>query len=127
MILEKIEFPETVISMSIEPRSSADRDKLIEALMMLARENPTFQYKVNEETGQTLISGMGELHLEVLVNRLRRDMGVDVRVYPPQVSYRETIPAPAEYEEEFKRQCGRGQVAVCEGQAAGGALPSPGA
>ncbi len=113
VLLEKIEFPETVVSMSIEPRSSADRDKLIEALTMLARENPTFQYRVNEETGQTLISGMGELHLEVLVNRLRRDMNVDVRVYPPQVSYRETVTQAAEHEEEFKRQTtgGKGQYA----------------
>jgi len=109
VILEKIEFPETVVSMSIEPRSSADRDKLIEALALLTRENPTFTYRVNEETGQTLISGMGELHLEVLVNRLRRDMNVDVRVYPPQVSYRETITSVAEHEEEFKRQAGAGR------------------
>jgi elongation factor G len=113
VLLERIEFPETVISMSIEPRSSADRDKLIEELTMLARENPTFTYRVNEETGQTLISGMGELHLEVIVNRLRRDRNVDVRVYPPQVSYRETVTTAAEHEEEFRRMtiAGRGQYA----------------
>ncbi len=113
VILEKIEFPETVVSMSIEPRSSADREKLEEALAMLARENPTFTYRVNEETGQTLISGMGELHLEVLVNRLKRDMNVDVRVYPPQVSYRETITTSSEVEYEFRPPvgAGRGQFA----------------
>ncbi len=104
VLLEKIEFPETVVSMSIEPQSSADRDKMLEALVMLARENPTFEYRANEETGQTLISGMGELHLEVLVNRLRRDMKVDVRVGTPRVSYRDTITAVSVWEEEFKRQ-----------------------
>jgi len=112
VILEQIQFPETVISMSIEPDSSADRDKLVEALGMLARENPTFQYRVNEETGQMLISGMGELHLEVLVNRLRRDLHVKVRVGKPRVSYRETVCAVGEAEEEFTRQIGgRGHFA----------------
>lgn len=106
VLLEKIEFPETVVSMSIEPQSSADRDRMLEALAMLARENPTFEYRANEETGQTLISGMGELHLEVLVNRLRRDMKVDVRVGTPRVSYRDTITTVAVCEEEFKRQTG---------------------
>ncbi len=112
VMLEKIEFPETVISMSIEPQSSADRDRLKEALGMLSRENPTFTYEVNEETGQTLISGMGELHLEVLINRLRRDLNVDVRVGKPRVSYRETVLGTAKVTEEFKRQTGgRGQYA----------------
>jgi elongation factor G len=103
VVLEAIEFPETVISMSIEPKSSSDREKLVEALDMLARENPTFKYTVNEETGQTLISGMGELHLEVLVNRLKRDMHVDAKVGKPRVSYRETVSGVAEHEEEFTR------------------------
>ncbi|MBP7935011.1 MAG: elongation factor G [Phycisphaerae bacterium] len=112
VVLEAIEFPETVVSMSIEPQSSAEREKLIEALTMLARENPTFKYRLNEETGQTLISGMGELHLEVLVNRLKRDYHVDVRVGKPRVSYRETVCAAAEVEEEFNRQIGgRGHFA----------------
>jgi len=112
VLLEKIEFPETVISMSIEPESSADRDKLMEALTMLARENPTFQFRPNEETGQMLISGMGELHLEVLVNRLKRDLNVKVRVGKPRVSYRETVRAAGEAEEEFNRQIGgRGHFA----------------
>src|SRR5262249_25768980 len=73
ILLERIEFPETVISMSIEPVSSADKGKLSDTLNKLAREDPTFSYKVNEETGQTLISGMGELHLEILKNRMTRD------------------------------------------------------
>ena len=112
ILLEKIQFPDTVISMSIEPESSVDREKLLEALAMLSRENPTFQYRVNEETGQTLISGMGELHLEVLINRLRRDLHVKVRVGKPRVSYRETVCAVGEVTEEFNRQIGgRGHYA----------------
>ncbi|UCD30773.1 MAG: elongation factor G [Planctomycetota bacterium] len=104
VVLEKIEFPETVISMSIEPQSSADREKLIESLDMLARETPTFEYQHNQETGQMLISGMGELHLEVLVNRLQRDRRIPVRVGKPRVSYRETVGGIGEYVEELKRQ-----------------------
>jgi elongation factor G len=91
ILLEKIEFPETVISMSIEPVSSADKGKLADTLGALAREDPTFAYKVNEETGQTLISGMGELHLEILKNRMTRDYNLKVHVGRPRVSYRETI------------------------------------
>jgi elongation factor G len=91
VLLESIEFPETVISMSIEPVSSADRKKLADTLATLAREDPTFTYKVNEETGQTLISGMGELHLEILKNRMVRDFKLGVQVGKPRVSYRETI------------------------------------
>jgi elongation factor G len=91
ILLERIEFPETVISMSIEPSSSADKNKLSETLAALGREDPTFTYKVNEETGQTLISGMGELHLEILKNRMTRDYNLKVHVGRPRVSYRETI------------------------------------
>jgi len=91
ILLERIEFPETVISMSIEPVSSADKGKLADTLAALAREDPTFSYKVNEETGQTLISGMGELHLEILKNRMIRDFKLKVHVGRPRVSYRETI------------------------------------
>lgn len=91
ILLEKIEFPETVISMSIEPVSSADKGKLADTLGALAREDPTFSYKVNEETGQTLISGMGELHLEILKNRMIRDFKLKVHVGRPRVSYRETV------------------------------------
>jgi len=91
ILLERIEFPETVISMSIEPVSSADKGKLADTLAALAKEDPTFIYKVNEETGQTLISGMGELHLEILKNRMTRDYNLKVHVGRPRVSYRETI------------------------------------
>jgi elongation factor G len=91
ILLERIEFPETVISMSIEPVSSADKGKLADTLNALAREDPTFTFKVNEETGQTLISGMGELHLEILKNRMIRDYNLKVHVGRPRVSYRETI------------------------------------
>ncbi len=91
ILLEKIEFPETVISMSIEPVSSSDKGKLADTLNALAREDPTFSFKVNEETGQTLISGMGELHLEILKNRMIRDFNLKVHVGRPRVSYRETI------------------------------------
>ncbi len=91
ILLEKIEFPETVISMSIEPVSSADKGKLADTLASLAREDPTFAYKVNEETGQTLISGMGELHMEILKNKMVRDYKLKVHVGRPRVSYRETI------------------------------------
>ncbi|OJW16388.1 MAG: translation elongation factor G [Planctomycetales bacterium 71-10] len=91
ILLERIEFPETVISMSIEPVSSADKGKLSDTLNALAREDPTFTFKVNEETGQTLISGMGELHLEILKNRMTRDFKLKVHVGRPRVSYRETV------------------------------------
>jgi len=91
MRLESIVFPETVIAMAVEPESSADRKKLADCLARLARQDPTFQARTNEETGQTLISGMGELHLEVLRDRLQRDFHVDVRVHKPRVSYRETV------------------------------------
>lgn len=108
--LESITFPETVISMSIEPRSAADRVKLGEALAVLRREDPTFGCDFNEETGQTIISGMGELHLEVLEHKLVRDLGVDVRVGKPRVAYREAITKKATQESKFVRQTGgRGQ------------------
>ena len=91
ILLEQIEFPETVISMSIEPVNSADKGKLADTLAALAREDPTFSYKVAEETGQTIISGMGELHMEILKNRMVRDHKLKVHVGRPRVSYRETI------------------------------------
>jgi elongation factor G len=110
VMLESISFPETVISMSIEPRSAADRVKLAEALMLLRREDPTFGFKNDEETGQTIISGMGELHLEVLEHKLVRDIGVDVRVGKPRVAYKEAISQTAQAEGKFVRQTGgRGQ------------------
>ena len=113
VVLERIDFPDAVISMAIEPASSADRDKLSNALAMLSRQDPTFRVVTDQETGQTLISGMGELHLEVLVERIRRDMKVGVTVGQPRVSYRETITAYAEAEGRFVKQTGgHGQFAV---------------
>lgn len=106
VILESIEFPETVISVSVEPRSSKDRDKLLAALASLERQDPTITVTANPETGQTLISGMGELHLEIMVQRLKTDMSVDVAVGTPRVSYRETITTAAEGEGRFCRQLG---------------------
>ncbi len=97
ILLERIEFPETVISMSIEPVSSADKGKLADTLNALAREDPTFSYKFNEETGQTLISGMGELHMEILKNKMIRDFKLKVHVGRPRVSYRETVKKPVRH------------------------------
>jgi len=113
VLLERIEFPETVISMAIEPRSTADRDKLVAALDMLARSDPTFAYRVDAETGQTLISGMGELHLEVKCHLLERDFRVPVKQFKPRVAYREAITQTSEAEGRVVRQAGgRGQFAV---------------
>lgn len=91
ILLESIVFPETVISMAVEPESSGDRKKLEESLVKLSRQDPTFRAKVSEDTGQTIISGMGELHLEILKNRMFNDFNLNVRVHKPRVSYRETI------------------------------------
>jgi elongation factor G len=106
IILEKISFPEPVISVAIEPKTKGDQDKLSEVLSDLLNEDPTFQVNVNEETGQTIISGMGELHLEVLVDRMTREFGVGANVGKPQVAYKETITVPAEAEGRFIRQTG---------------------
>ncbi len=106
VILESIKFPETVISVSIEPRSSKDRDKLLESLAALTRQDPTLTVTANAETGQTLLSGMGELHLEIAAQRLRGDMNVDVVVGKPRVSYRETVTQQGEGEGRFIRQIG---------------------
>lgn len=103
LLLEAITFPETVISMAVEPETNADRKKLEDALVRLSRQDPTFKAKVNEETGQTLISGMGELHLEILKDRLQRDFHLNVRVHRPRVSYRETVKGKSEAEESFQR------------------------
>jgi elongation factor G len=104
IVLESITFPETVISMAVEPETTADRKKLEDTLKRLERQDPTFNARVSEETGQTIISGMGELHLEVLRGRLERDFGLKVRVHKPRVSYRETVRKAVEVEEVFKRQ-----------------------
>jgi elongation factor G len=104
ILLESIEFPETVISMAIEPDSSAERKKLAEVLEMLRRQDPTFRARENEETGQTLISGMGELHLEVITHRLLRDFNLKVRVHKPRVSYKESVAHAADVTGECNRQ-----------------------
>ena len=104
VVLESIEFPETVISMAIEPESTGDKKKLADALDMLRKQDPTFTATENEETGQTLISGMGELHLEVIQHRLERDFKLNVKVHNPRVSYRETIKNAVEVTGECNRQ-----------------------
>jgi len=113
IVLERLEFPEPVITMSIEPRTNAEKDRLIDALNILSREDPSFRYRFEAETGQTTISGMGELHLEIIRNRLVRDMGLEVRVGRPRVAYKETIRQVAQAEGRFIRQTGgRGQYGV---------------
>jgi elongation factor G len=115
IILESIEFPDPVIQIAIEPKTKADQDRLGESLSKLAREDPSFRVSTNRETGQTLIAGMGELHLEIIVDRLLREFKVDANVGKPQVAYRETIRRPAEAEGRFVRQSGgRGQFGVVE-------------
>jgi elongation factor G len=111
IVLERMEFPEPVISVAIEPKTKVDQDKLGKALSALAEEDPTFQVRTDEETGQTIISGMGELHLDVLVDRMTREFSVAANVGKPQVAYRETITVPVEkVEERYVRQTGgRGQ------------------
>jgi elongation factor G len=110
ILLEMMKFPEPVVSVAIEPKTKADMEKLGEALRKLAEEDPTFRVEVNEETGQTIISGMGELHLEVLVDRMLREFKVQANVGSPQVAYRETITQPVRAEGKFARQSGgRGQ------------------
>ena len=115
LLLEKMEFPEPVISMAIEPKSKGDREKLSQALSSLSEEDPTFRVSTNEETGQTIIAGMGELHLEILKDRMFREFKVEANVGKPQVSYKETITAPSKTDTKFVKQSGgRGQYAhVC--------------
>ncbi len=108
--LEKMEFPEPVISVAIEPRTLADQEKMSVALTKLAQEDPSFRVHTDEESGQTIISGMGELHLDIIVDRMQREFDVQANVGAPQVSYRETIRKTVEHEEKFIRQTGgRGQ------------------
>lgn len=115
LLLEKMEFPEPVISMAIEPKSKADREKLAVALGSLSEEDPTFRVSTNEETGQTIISGMGELHLEIIRDRMFREFHVEANVGKPEVSYKETITIPGSTETKYIKQSGgRGQYAhVC--------------
>lgn len=115
VLLENISFSDTVISMAVEPRTLADRDLLSETLGKMSREDPTFRWKTDEETGQMIVSGMGELHLEIIKSRMRREYGLEARFGEPRVAYKETITAPATVEARFIRQTGgRGQFAVVE-------------
>ena len=110
IILERMEFPDPVISVAVEPKSKADQEKMGVALGKLAQEDPSFQVRTDEETGQTIISGMGELHLDIIVDRMRREFKVEANIGKPQVAYRETIRGTVEQEGKFVRQSGgRGQ------------------
>jgi elongation factor G len=139
ILLESITFPEPVISMAIEPKTKADRDKMSTALQRLAEEDPTFRLTTNQETGQTIISGMGELHLDIIKDRMFREFNVGATAGRPQVAYRETITRPAEAEGKFIRQSGgrgqyghaaitlapgeKGSGVVVENKIVGGAIP----
>ena len=110
VILESMEFPEPVIELAIEPKSKADQDKMAVALQKLSEEDPTFRAKTDHETGQTVIAGMGELHLDIIVDRMKREFNVDANIGKPQVAYRETITQAAECEGKYIKQSGgRGQ------------------
>src|SRR5437867_10260938 len=139
IVLESIKFPEPVISVAIEPKTKADEEKMSLALARLAEEDPTFRTRTDPETGQTLISGMGELHLEVIVDRMLREFRVAANVGRPQVAYRETITKAARGEGRYVRQTGghgqyghaivdfeplqRGEGFVFESKLKGSALP----
>jgi elongation factor G len=110
ILLESITFPETVISMAVEPETSADRKKLAETLERLAKQDPTFMANISEETGQTIIRGMGELHLEVLKDRIERDFNLKIKVHKPRVSYRESVQSAVTAEGEFFRQSEKGDL-----------------
>jgi elongation factor G len=138
-MLENIEFPEPVIFVAIEPKTKSDQEKLSKSLEKLSDEDPTFSYSTDQETGQTIISGMGELHLEVIVDRLLREFGVDANIGQPQVAYKESISKAAEGEGKFIKQTGgrgqyghvildvvpleRGQGFVFENKVVGGSIP----
>jgi len=140
ILLEQITFPEPVISLAIEPKTKADQEKLSYALQRLSEEDPTFRVKINHETGQTVMSGMGELHLEILVDRMKREMGMDVNVGSAQVAYKETITKPADAEGKYIKQSGghgqyghallkleplgRGEGVKFENKIKGGSIPS---
>jgi elongation factor G len=138
IILEKMEFPAPVIRVAVEPKTRQDQDKLGVALNRLAQEDPSFNVSTDQETGQTIIAGMGELHLEIIVDRMKREFGVEANVGKPQVAYRETITKPSDGKEVYKKQTGgRGQYAhveikiepapgegfVFENEITGGAIP----
>lgn len=112
IVLESIEFPEPVIQIAIEPKTKSDQGKIAEALAKISSEDPTFKITHNNDTGQTLIAGMGELHLEIITERLSKEFNIDVNVGRPQVAYKETITAEAEYNEKYVKQTGgKGQYA----------------
>ena len=116
VILEQMEFPEPVIELAVEPKSKADQEKMGIALQKLAEEDPTFRVHTNQETGQTVIAGMGELHLDVLVDRMRREFNVDANIGKPQVAYRETIRTEGDCEGKYIKQSGgRGQYGSYSG------------
>ncbi|MCH8157241.1 MAG: elongation factor G, partial [Nitrospinae bacterium] len=115
IVLESITFPEPVISVAIEPKTKAEQDKLSDCMVKLLQEDPTFNVKVDSETNQTIISGMGELHLDILVERMRREFSLDVNVSQPRVAYKETINKVVEHEFKYAKQTGgRGQYAHVE-------------
>jgi elongation factor G len=110
ILLERMEFPEPVISQAVEPKTKSDQEKMGVALSKLAQEDPSFRVRTDEESGQTIISGMGELHLEIIIDRMKREFNVEANVGKPQVAYRETITKPVEQEHKFAKQTGgRGQ------------------
>ena len=114
VLLEQITFPEPVISLAIEPKTKADQEKLAFTLQRLSEEDPTFKVKINHETGQTIMSGMGELHLEILVDRMQREMGMQINVGKPQVAFKETVTKPADAEAKYIKQTGgHGQYGHC--------------
>jgi elongation factor G len=114
VILETMDFPEPVIDVAIEPKTKQDRDALSQALQKLSKEDPSFRVRTDEETGQTIISGMGELHIEIIVDRLIREFKVDANIGQPQVAYRESITKPTRVDKKFVKQTGgRGQYAHC--------------
>ena len=115
VILERIDFPTPVIQLAMEPKTKADQEKMGMAIAKLAQEDPTFRVNTDPETGQTILSGMGELHLEIIVDRMMREFGVAANVGKPQVAYRETIRQMAEYDYTHKKQTGgSGQYARCK-------------
>ena len=114
ILLERMEFPEPVISVAVEPKTKGDQEKMGIALGRLAQEDPSFRVHTDEESGQTIISGMGELHLDIIVDRMKREFKVEANVGAPQVAYRETITRTAEAEGKYKKQTGgHGQFGVC--------------
>ena len=115
VILESMEFPEPVIDIAIEPKTKASQDKMGDALVKLAEDDPTFRVRTDEETGQTIISGMGELHLDIIVDRLLREFNVEANVGAPQVAYKETITKPVDVDSKYAKQSGgRGQYGHCK-------------